>query len=221
MRTRQDESGHKKRFAAFNPKTERRTEAKYSTTDNRKAIVTLRRLVRIQGQLPVESTTTICAGCMCFRAGDAILIEPRSRIPSDDRIRLLAVKDAVRIRIRSENDRDIVVRLGVQLQGESEEPIIRIARIEDDIRRSLRIGIRGQVRRVKRERLCPGQGGQNQHPDKDRISSGYKRILHVTYYNRSRRNKPSQAATKRVRFSSQMESAKISCGIKRCCDAAS
>ena len=36
----------------------------------------LRRLVRIQGQFPVEATTTICAARMCFRAGYAILIEP-------------------------------------------------------------------------------------------------------------------------------------------------
>ena len=38
LANKKDESSHKKRFAAFNPKTERRTEAKYSTTDFRKAI---------------------------------------------------------------------------------------------------------------------------------------------------------------------------------------
>ena len=60
-------------------------------------------------------------------------------LPADEKIRLCALQDAVRVRIIAERDYDVVARRGVELKREVKPTRIDIARIKDHIGRRLRI----------------------------------------------------------------------------------
>ena len=60
-------------------------------------------------------------------------------LPADEKIRLCALQDAVRVRIMAERDYDVIARRGVELKREVKPTRIDIARIKDHIGRRLRI----------------------------------------------------------------------------------